>query len=194
MLLRNTFLVFILCFAGKLYAQTLNYYGVLQTAMEHRQTQNAANVIIWNTAHYLLNMDSFYVDQEKELLTVSSGRHLVKYNIKIIGTYDLQDSTFLWSVSNKSIKTALTAPVYNLFSVAAANNWRLPTSEKVKCSLDSAWQFAILAFYFDHANGINHIRTNGGRTIVLFNFYEVEVMDNISKKMVVRIPVKSSMK
>src|SRR5687767_1156437 len=103
MVLKKTFTVFILFFATKSYSQKLNNADALQKAISHRQTQNAAHVILWNTEHFLLNIDSFFVDQNSGLLTVQSGKYLVKYNIKILGTYDHKDSTFLWSAYNSSI-------------------------------------------------------------------------------------------
>src|SRR6187551_1396750 len=123
MSLKETFATFILLFALQADAQQTSYEDVLQKAIAHRQTQNAAHVILWNTEHFLLNIDSFSIDQSKGLLTVQSGRFVIKYNIKILGTYDYKDSTFLWSTYNSSIDTNLTTPVSNLISVAAANHW-----------------------------------------------------------------------
>lgn len=190
MFLRKIFAVFILLFASQAYAQQTGYEDALQKAIAHRQTQNAAHVIIWNTDHVLLNMDSFSVDQSKGLLTVQSGKYIVVYNIKILGTYERKDSSFLWSTYNSSIDKSLTTPVSNLISVAAANHWPLAKTYKIRNWYDSVYQLTTLAFYLDNANGINHIWTNGGRTAVYFSFYGVEVYDKRTKSLITKVPVK----
>jgi hypothetical protein len=190
MSLKKTFAVFILLFALKADAQQMSYEDALQKAIAHRQTQNAAHVILWNTEHFLLNIDSFSVDQNKSVLTVQSGKFIIKYNIKILGTYDAKDSTFLWSIYNSSIDKNLTTPVSNLISVAAANHWPLEKSYKIKNWYDSVYQLTTLAFYLDNANGINHIWTNGRRTCIFFSFYDVEVYDKRIKSLLTKVPVK----
>jgi hypothetical protein len=176
------------------YGQQLNYEEVLQKAIAHRQTQNAAHIISWDTEHYLLNMDQFTVDQEKGQLTVTSGKHQVTYRIKILGTYDHQDSSFLWSVYNSSIRKDLMAPVSNLMSIATANRWEIAGTRKIRCTFDSAYKLAALVFYLDGANGMNHVMTNNGKTNVFFTFYEVEVYDEATKTWIAKVPVKTHYK
>jgi len=187
---KEIFAVLILFFVLKANAQQTSYEDALQKAIAHRQTQNAAHVILWNTDHVLLNMDSFSIDQSKSLLTVQSGKYIIKYYIKILGTYDSKDSTFLWSTYNSSIDKNLTTPVSNLISVAAANHWPIAKSYKIKNRYDSVYQLTTLAFYFDNANGINHIWTNGRRTCVFFSFYDVELYDKKTKSLLKKVPAK----
>jgi hypothetical protein len=190
MLLKDILTVLILLFGSQAYAQQTSYEDVLQKAVAHRQTQNAAHVILWNTEHFLLNIDSFSIDQSKSLLTVQSGKYLIKYNIKILGTYNLNDSTFLWSTYNTSVDKNLTNPTSNLISIAAANHWPLAKSYKIKNWHDSVYQLTTLAFYLDNANGINHIWINDRQTCVYFSFYEVEVYDKRTKSLIKKVPVK----
>ena len=144
---KEALIVFILLFSIKAYTQKVSYEETLQKAIAHRQNQNAAHVILWNTDQFLLNMDSFFVDQNKGLLTVQSGKYLIKYDIKILGSYDHEDRTFLWSTYNSSIYKSLTTPVANLISISAANQWQIAKTTKIKCSFDSAYKMATLAFY-----------------------------------------------
>jgi hypothetical protein len=188
MFLKNTFLLLIL--ATNAYAQQTGHDDVLQKAINHRQIQHAAHVILWDAAPCLLNIDTFFVDQAKGTLTVQCEQYLVKYNIKILGTYDHHDSTFLWSIYNESILKELTTPVAHLITIAKANQLKIPTTRRVRCSFDSAYKLATLAFYFDQANGIKHIMTNNRRTNVFFTFYDVEVFDKATKKLVMKVPVK----
>ena len=191
MISKETFAIFILFFSLQVYAQQTSYEDALQKAIAHRQTQNAAHVIVWNTDHVLLNMDSFSVDQSKGVLTVQSGKYIIKYCIKILGTYDSKDSTFLWSIYNVSIDKRLTTPVSNLISVAKANGWPLAKTYRIKNWNDSVYQLTTLAFYLDNANGINHIWTNSRRTCVFFTFYEVKVYDKRTKSLITEVPTKT---
>ncbi|WP_147206274.1 DUF6882 domain-containing protein [Segetibacter aerophilus] len=190
MLRKAIFVFFIVLFTCSGYCQTVNFENALREAVAHRQTQNAANVISWHTEHFLLNIDSFSIEQSKGQLTIQSGNYLVKYNIKILGTYNHKDSTFLWSAYNSSINKRLATPISNLISIAAANKWQIANNTMIKCSFDSAYKLATLAFYLDKANGINHILTNNRQTNMFFSFYEVEVYDRRTKRLVKKVLVK----
>jgi len=179
-----------LLFGAQAYAQQTSYEEALQKAVAHRQMQNAAHVILWNTEHFLLNIDSFSIDRDKSVLTVQSGKYLVRYHIKILGTYNSNDSSFLWSTGDTAVEKNLTSPVSKLISTASANHWPLAKSYKTRNWNDSIYQLTTLAFYLDSANGINHIWTDGMQTCVFFCFYEVEVYDKGTKSMITKVPVK----
>jgi hypothetical protein len=194
MILKNTFTFFILLIATTAWGQKIDYEDAFQKAIAHRQTQNAAHVILWNRAIFQVNIDSFFVDQSIGLLTIHSGKYLVKYNIKILGTYDHKDSTFLWSTYNPSVHKRLTSPVDKLMSVAAANHWPIANTTKIKCPFDSAYNLATLAFYLDSANGMIHVMTNHQRTNVIFSFYDVRVYDRSTNTLIANIPTKKQYK
>jgi hypothetical protein len=194
MFIRYVLMLLVLFSAVRSFSQRLKYDDVLQSAIAHRQAQNAAHVISWNTEHYLLNIDSFWVDQQKGRLTVLSGNHLVYYAIKILGTYDHKDSTFLWSAYNSSIRKDLASPVTKLITMAGENGWGVAKPSAIRCSFDSANKLATLAFYLDNANGIDHIMTNQNRTNVFFAFYEVEVLDRVTRQVITKVPVKKQYK
>jgi hypothetical protein len=194
MVVKRIIIFFIFLFSAKAYSQLIDYENTLQQALSHRQTQNAAHVILWNTEHFLLNIDSFSIDQSKGQLRIQSGRYLVIYSIKISGTYNHNDSIFMWSTYNNSINKALTTPVSHLMDVAAFNNWQIAKGTMIKCSFDSAYNLAALPFYLDKANGINHIMTNNGQTNIIFSFYEVEIFEKGIQAAIKKVPVQNQYK
>ena len=173
------FLIFILP-VQTLFSQTVVLDSAIQNAINHRQTQNAAHNILWGISHNIME-ESWVVDQEKGEMTVQRGTSTVSCKIKIIGTYDHKDSTFLWSIYNKSIDQNLTEPVRNLMKIANINNWKVFSNQPFKCTFQKAFNLASLVFYYDNANGISHKMTNQNRTNVFFSFYDIEIRDRIFK-------------
>ena len=179
-----------LLFTFKSFSQKLNYESELNKAIAHRQMQNAANVIEWDKDLFLLNIDSQYIDQKKGLLIITSGRYLVHYHIKILGTYYFPDSSFLWSNFDNSIDSSLTRPVTKLFSIALKNDWQLQRTRIIGGDFLKLYNMVTLAAYLDNANGIKYITSSDHKTSLYFSFYEVEIYSRATKALLKRIPVR----
>jgi hypothetical protein len=161
---------------------------VLQNAIKHRQNQNAAHDILWGIGHNVMT-DSWIVDQEKGEMTVERGTSIITCKIKIIGTYNHNDSTFLWSTFNKSISENLTQPVTLFLTKAKENNWDIFSKGSIKCTFQQAFDLASVVLLYSNANGIDHKITNK-KTNVVYLFYDIEVKDRLFKVFNKTIPTK----
>lgn len=163
-----------------LFGQVINLDSAIKIAVNHRQTQNAVHNILWGISHNIM-VESWQVNQEKGEMTVQRGTSTITCKIKIIGTYDHKDSTFMWSIYNKSINPDLTVPVGNFTKIARINNWNIMDATPMKCTFQKALSLSSLVCYYDNANGIAHKMTNQNRTNLIFTFYDIEIKDRLFK-------------
>lgn len=171
-------------------AQPQSYPEAVEQAIAWRQNQNAAHVILWNNYHYELNEDSFSVDQKRGLYELFTPGKIIRFRISILGTYNHPDSTFLWSIENKSVQRSNNNPVAGLMEEAGKRYWPLPKNGLIHCSFDSAYNLASLAAYLGKTNGMGHVMTNRGKTNVLFAYYEITIHDRKTNRVLQTIPVK----
>lgn len=175
-----TFSIILSFFNVALFGQEISLDSAIKISVNHRQTQNAAHNILWGISHNVME-ESWQINQEKGEMTVQRGTSTISCKIKIIGTYDHKDSTFLWSIYNKSINQDLTEPVSNFTKIAKKNNWSIMDTKPIKCSFQKALNLSSLVCYYDNANGISHKMTNQNRTNVIFTYYDIEIKDRLFK-------------
>jgi hypothetical protein len=170
-------------------AQTNSYNQVLEKATEHRNNQLAAHDILWGYSHNNTSQN-FVFDQKAGTMTVERGTNIIQYDIQVVGTFNSNDSTFLWSTENESINKNLTKAVRRLQNVSDKNGWNIFPGKAIKCNFNKAKELATLTFYVDSANGIERVNTNNNKTVVFYTFYEVRITNRMFKLFHTNIPVK----
>jgi hypothetical protein len=132
----------------------------------HERTWGISRVATWN------------IDQGREKIfwTFANGR-VVEAPVQIIGTFDPQTSTFLWSWANHSILSSMQTSANRVREYGATYGIERFTTNLVNISEHEAWQLAATATHLANAKGA--YRAESGRAIVFVTFGDVKVHDDV---------------
>lgn len=146
--------------------------------------------ILWGYSE----VERFLFDQDAGTVTHYRGSTIIQFDIQIIGSYDFEKTTFMWSNRNKYVNKELTKATEKLLSIAKQNKWNIDSDKSFVCPFFKAQEFLTLAFYLNEANGIEHVLTNNNRTAVMYIFYNIRITDKKYKLFSFNIPTKSQYK
>lgn len=73
--------------------------------------------------------------------------------IQIVGTYNSEDSTWLWGWDHPSVNESLSVSAQKVRDFGTQYNLEKLTTRKLIISLDDAWEFAALACYIGGGEG-----------------------------------------
>ena len=120
------------------------------------------------------NAATWNIDQDtgKIFWTFSNGR-VVEAPVQIIGTFDPQTSTFLWSWANHSILSSMQTSASRVREYGDTHGIGQFTTDLIKISEHEAWQLTATATQLAKAKGA--YRAESGRAIVFVTFGDVKV-------------------
>ena len=121
----------------------------IEMAMYALQALTAAHDGTWRLGEAAWN-----VDQDQGTITFEPPNGMrVTAPVQIIGSYDTQDGTWLWSWNNPSIKEPLTADARNVQSLGQEKGYEVLTTPKLTCSEEQCWELTALACMMAGAQG-----------------------------------------
>ncbi len=142
----------------------------VQQSVEGLRSQTEAHSATW----HLGEEEEWFVDQETGLVrfTFADGT-VAEGPVQIVGTFNPEDSTFLWAWDHESVQ----APLREHASLARefGDEHQLPTftNRKVVCSEEEAWQFTAVAARLAEATGA--YRADAGGPCIYMTFGEVSL-------------------
>jgi len=144
-----------------------NYF---EKARNNLQVLTEAHDTTWR----LGSADRWDVDQEKGLIiwTFEDGV-TVSAPCQIVGTYNTEDSTFLWAWENSSILKKLQQDAQSVLDFAKENEIDFLQDAQVECTEEAAWDLASLANLLCDQQGV--YRGPAGPTLIFFTFGKVSI-------------------
>jgi hypothetical protein len=125
------------------------YKVLLEQSLEELRLKTAAHVGIWQ-----LDNADWNVDQDAGLVVFShQGGIRATCSVQIIGTYNLDDESWLWGWDHPSVVPALQEHAKQVRAYGQVNGIEILTTHKLNCSEGEAWEFAALACKLCHAQG-----------------------------------------
>jgi hypothetical protein len=114
------------------------------------------------------------VDQEKGTITFNSPSGMrAEAPVQIIGTYNTQDGTWLWSWANSSIESPLTEDARKVQAYGQEHGYEILTTRKISCPEEQCWELAALACMLCQAQGA--YRGPAGTARVFMTFGKVSL-------------------
>ncbi len=93
--------------------------------------------------------------------------------VQIIGTYNTQDNTWLWSWDNPSVASCLTKHARRMQEYGREHSIDSLTTGKLACSEDRCWELTAAACLICEAQGA--YRGPAGATLVFMTFGEISL-------------------
>ncbi|MFT4562104.1 MAG: hypothetical protein ACI9BW_001848 [Gammaproteobacteria bacterium] len=127
----------------------------------------------WGISH----AKSWNIDQGKGKIfwTFPNGR-IVEAPVQIVGTYDPQTSTFLWSWANHSILSSMQTSASHVREYGNTHGIGRFTTNLIKISEHEAWRLTATATHLAKAKGA--YRAQAGGAVVFVTFGNVKVSNN----------------
>ncbi len=137
-------------------------------AMAELQIRTSAHVGAWHMDECGWNLDQgtgqiTFSDKKRRLIATAP--------VQIIGTYNTQDSTWLWSWANPSMEASLVTDAQKMKSYGAEKGYAMLTARKLECDELTAWKLAALACMVCKQEGA--YRGPAGSTMVFMTFGKV---------------------
>ena len=139
-------------------------------AMEELKLKTSAHVGTWH-----MDEAEWSVDQENGKIEFTDLRRkiLATADVQIIGTYDTNDSTWLWGWANPSLSEGIVADAKNMKEYGLKHSFNALTSSKCKCPDSMAWNLVALSCMVCGRQGA--YRGPSGTTMVFMTFGEVTI-------------------
>lgn len=148
-------------------AQPSAYDTLVAQSMEELRVKTTAHDGMWRIAE-----SSWSVDQDEGTITFSNPRGItVTAPVQIIGTYNLEDGTWLWGWDNPSVVPALADHARQVHAYGQQHNIERLLARKLQCSENEAWEFTAVACKLGDAQGA--YRGPAGTTLVFMTFGNV---------------------
>lgn len=151
-------------------ASSSSFKAECERAMAELQLRTSAHVSAWH-----MDECEWAVSQDSGLITFTDHKRgmVATAPVQIIGTFNTQDSTWLWAWANPSMQPALVTAAQKLKQYGTAKGYATLTAAKVKCADTAAWKFAALACMVCGQQGA--YRGPAGTTMVFMTFGPVEL-------------------
>ncbi len=94
-------------------------------------------------------------------------------DLQVIGTYNIDDGTFLWAWDHPSVEEPLNEHAKLAEEFGHKHKLQAYTERKVVCSEDDAWVFTAVAARLGGANGA--YRGTSGTTLIYMTFGEISL-------------------
>ncbi len=134
-------------------------------AMAQLQLRTSAHVGAWH-----MDECAWTVDQGTGQITFTDTKRgiVATAPVQIIGTYNTEDSTWLWAWANSSMEAALVTDAQKLKAYGAEKGYAKLTAAKMKCDEMTAWKLAAMACMVCGQQGA--YRGPAGTTMVFMTF------------------------
>lgn len=136
----------------------MDYKTLTERAMNELRLKTEAAV-----GTYRIHERSWAVDQDAGTITFDhpgNGTRAVA-PLQIVGTYNPEDSTWLWAWDHPSIVEPLRAHAETVRRYGAEHGIEELTSAKLTCGEEDCWRFAALACLLNEAQGAYRGPTGG---------------------------------
>lgn len=138
--------------------------------MAELQLKTTAHVGTWH-----LDEVDWTVDQQTGQIQFTDTKRgmLITAPVQILGTYDTQASTWMWSWANPSIDVSLQHDAKKTQEYGKQKGYSKLTSPKIGCDQQAAWNLAALACMVCGQQGV--YRGPAGTTMVFMAFGKVSI-------------------
>jgi hypothetical protein len=137
------------------------------------QIERALNALrALTSAHdgtFQIGQAQWSVDQDKGTITFLSPKGMrAQAPVQIIGSYNTQDGTWLWSWANPSIEARLTEDARKLQAYGQEHGYDLLTTAKLICPEEQCWELAALACMLCEEQGAYRGPAGAARVFMTF--------------------------
>jgi hypothetical protein len=144
--------------------------ATLTRSMEELKLKQQANTAAWG----LGSTDRWDADLDRGTIQFSGPQGLVvTAPVQVIGTFNSNDSTWLWGWEHPSVSESLSHAARLARDFGEQYGLDQYTLRKVRCSQDDAWQFTAVALHLSEATG--SYRGPSGSTFAFMTFGEVTI-------------------
>lgn len=142
----------------------------IAAAIDSLAQQTSAHMNSWRFGHE----ESWDADLDRgEIIFQFEDGIAAVAPIQVVGTYNLNDGTFLWAWDHPSIPEPLRAHAKLALAWGQANGLQAFTSRMVNCTEDEAWSFTAVANRLAGANGA--YRGPSGSALVFMTLGEIRL-------------------
>lgn len=142
----------------------------IQASREGLALQTSAHAETW----HFDRVDQWEVDMEIGEITFSlSNGNVAKAPIQVVGTYNLDNDTFMWGWDHPSVPEPLRGHAELAREWGAIRNLDMFTQRVVVCSEEEAWDFTAVANRLGGGNGA--YRGPAGSALVFMTFGEISL-------------------
>jgi hypothetical protein len=133
--------------------------------MNELQLKTAAHVQGWH-----MDACEWAVDQASGAISFTDHERTMTATapVQIIGTFNTDDSSWLWGWANSSLHPSLVADANTLKAYGSQKGYKALTAPKVSCDEQAAWAFAALACMVCNRQGA--YRGPAGSTMIFMTF------------------------
>jgi hypothetical protein len=143
--------------------------ATLRRSMEYLKLKTASHVEAWG----LGEIERWDADIDEGLIKFSSPGLLVTAPVQVVGTYNSEDSTWMWGWDHPSVPEALARDALLVRDFGERHGLSRYTTPMIRCIEDEAWQFTALACHLAEASGA--YRGPSGTTYVFTTFHDVTI-------------------
>jgi hypothetical protein len=145
------------------------YALLVQQSEEELRVLTTAHDGIWQ-----ISEAAWHLDQDLgTIVFTSAGGMKATCRAQIIGTYNTEDSTWLWAWDHPSIVPSMRAHAQKVREYGVAHRIESLITRKIVCTESDAWKFAAVACKLNRAQGA--YRGPAGSTMVFITFYDVQI-------------------
>jgi len=142
----------------------LPYDVLLARSMVELQVKTRAHAAVWD-----LDKASWSFDQDAGTITFTvKGGVTAVCPVQIVGTYSIEEGTFLWGWDHPSVVPALQEHVRVVKAYGEKQGIEQLVTKKLKCTEEEAWGFTALACMLAQAQGGYRAPTGAVRLFVTF--------------------------
>lgn len=136
----------------------------IERAMNGLRALTAAHDGLWQ-----IGQAEWSVDQDTgKIVFVSPTGMRVEAPVQIVGTYNTQDSTWLWGWDHPSVDPALANDAKKVFEYGKQRGYDILTTRKLTCPESQCWELAALTCMLCASQGV--YRGPAGTARVFFTF------------------------
>ncbi len=142
----------------------------MEKASNHLAALNQTHQDVWG----LGNADRWDADQETGILswTFPDGT-IVRADFQIVGTYNLEDGSFLWGWDHPSVELPLREDAQAVLQMGQDHDIDFLQWRKLDCSEEDVWRLVALATLLNDRQGA--YRGPAGNVFVFMTFGQVQI-------------------
>jgi hypothetical protein len=149
---------------GKSKAASADFQRLIDQSLEELRAKTATHDAAWS-----LGEASWEIDQDAgEIVFTSPAGLKATCPVQIIGTYNQDDSTWLWGWEHPSVDAALQEHAKRVREYGQKHGIEALTTKKLHCTEEEAWELTALACKLCEAQGA--YRGPSGSTLVFVTF------------------------
>ncbi|MBW4684284.1 MAG: hypothetical protein KME40_04130 [Komarekiella atlantica HA4396-MV6] len=143
------------------------FHTLVEQSMEELRLKTEAHNGAWR-----LGESSWDIDQDAGTVVFTRPDGITaRCSVQIIGTYNTQDSSWLWGWNHPSVIPALQSHARQVQTYGEKHGIEYLTTQKLSCTENQAWEFTALACKLCEAQGAYRCPT--GSTLVFITFGQV---------------------